>query len=457
MNEDFVLPDLSELIPGFKDDDETFDDFDISGLIPMLENNVENDLIDDFDIDSTFDDNPEVEASQDTVDRSLTASESMDDVANVMGSETRLDDSIPEIDDGIEWDNFDEDYSFEDVTSSDEWDDHLTADEGYDSQFSQGFNLDPIQETVENTEIENEDDEDIFEWDELAAGALDPPENEAFSDVDESVSTAPVSLSKKKKSPETTPPKSEKQPESKKSFLDKFKEKFAAFKAQAAAEFQGKDAPEPKTVGSELAVIDDNDEETEDEEDKPRKKKSKGSKPLSKVFKPFINLYMAIVNFIFKFIDGILGFLAKIPLIGWPFKMLKQFSQILKMIATSLPLLLVVAGLVTLNIRAVPSETTVELPDMGAAVFTGFKFDASENIVSGEIKNVGEVNAVVEPVFTVYSMQFTLNPKTWIFPMEEFECVSELVSVDIDASETVQAKCEKTPEGLFPRVTGTLK
>lgn len=317
----------------------------------------------------------------------------------------------------------------------------------------------------------DEDDEDEEDDDYLESGnalyypdpsprVFDDEEDEAPpAEAEEEVKEAPAKKNKKQEasSEEAETPKG--------GFGKRFKEKFADFKAQAAAELHGEDAaatpPTEKNKGKELAVIEDDKEEADAEEqgeDKGKKAKQGGGKnPLKAIFAPFWKLYLSLVDIIFNILNGVLGFLGKIPILGIPFKFLKQFTKPLKIIATSLPLLLVVGVLVYFNMNAVPKETTTSLPDNGSVVFTDFTYDGEKKVAAGTLKNTGEVIAEGTPVFKLYSMKPGLNPVSWFMPQERITCEAAFVRVDIDKTKKVQANCKGDIPGFQIKTSGELK
>ena len=245
---------------------------------------------------------------------------------------------------------------------------------------------------------------------------------------------------------------------------ESFRSKFNRFKEQALAELKGEDAPKDSQKGKELAPIDkeSSTEEPEDEtgapeEEKKDKKKSGNKNPFKMIYEPIWKLYLSLVNIIFNALNGILGFLGKIPLLGIPFKFLKQFTKPLKIIATSLPILLICGVLVYLNLNAVDKETVTSLPDNGSVVFTDFSWDGENNTAVGVLKNNGETIATVQPEFKIYSMSPGLNPISWFMPKEQITCSGQHINIDIDKTSQVKVKCKTSPAGFQVRVTGTVK
>lgn len=241
-----------------------------------------------------------------------------------------------------------------------------------------------------------------------------------------------------------------------------FKSKWEDFKKQAAVELHGEDPSKKVPAKDEDKKLHQKEEphEQEDDEDNdttPRTN-NKGIKlpPFKKLNKPvkwLASFYHKIINFIFGVLDGVLGFLGKIPLIGWPFRKLRELTKILKMVANAIPLMIVLGICIYVNLHTAPTETTLELPDQGAATFGQFTWEDGK--ASGTIKNTGETIVQTEPQFTIYTLQPTLNPISWFKPKPSTTCVGKLVQVPIDGEMIVNANCKK-PDGLFPRTSGIL-
>lgn len=336
------------------------------------------------------------------------------------------------------------------------WSEEYPEDEEEDDEgLTGGFSWDDSDETTDPT-----DETDIEEFDELAFGAnaLIPLKKE--SGAGEPI--IPENPAQSKKKAKSEKPLRKRIPSIK--IPNNLGEKFAQFKAQAAAELKGKDAPPPSKSpisGKELALLSDiekeNDETGKEKKQEKAKNKKQGKPLFTRLTAPFVNLYLSLVNFIFKLLEGVLGFLGKIPLIGWPFRMLKELTKPLKIIATSLPLLLIIGGLIFLNVKAVPALSVTSLPDEGSATFTSFSYNSVKNTATGKVINTGDVIAEIVPTFTVYSMKPSLNPLSWVMPSKLFECKGDPVKIDIDQEKTVTGECKELPSGLFVRVSGELK
>lgn len=175
----------------------------------------------------------------------------------------------------------------------------------------------------------------------------------------------------------------------------------------------------------------------------------------SKILSPFKKFYGSIAGFFFGVIVWILGVLGKLPLVGKYFLKLRDNTKVINVISNLIPVVLLVLFLAWLNARAVESETSTDLPDLGSVSFTDFKYE--DGVAEGRLVNTGEVIAQVKPVFSVYAMDPGLNPKSWVIPEKQFECVGNMLRVDIDKESVVTAKCEETPDGFQVRVSGVVQ
>lgn len=235
--------------------------------------------------------------------------------------------------------------------------------------------------------------------------------------------------------------------------------RFALFREQVAAEFKGEEAP--KTLGPapsrELALREEAPEEEEvapaEKKSKKKKTKGQGKGPLAKLLRPFKTLYLKVVDLIFSILEGLLRFLSKIPLLGAPFKYLLKFTQILRLIATSLPLLAVVGVLVAVHFTTVPGSTTWQGPDEGVATFTSFTRGNGE--VRGTITNGGPSSIEVVPQVEIYTSEWG-DPASWLRPALRETCTGEPVTVDIEGEVEVAVACTPPTSGLV-KVSGVLK
>lgn len=237
--------------------------------------------------------------------------------------------------------------------------------------------------------------------------------------------------------------------------------------AQITADMRGEDPPKslPKTSKEDDELEDEADEDEDKPKNKPKgkgKKKGKSlgnpfkrlaSSPVGKIFTPFKKSYLWLVKLCFGLINGILGILAKLPLIGKIIQPVLAMTKILEKIAMYLPIVLLILLLVFISYMSVPrSFENAELPDNGAVVINSFDYD--DGIASATVNNTGEVIlSDIEVSFEVYTLQpELLNPKSWVIPVLANECVSDPVSVDIEGTEEVEVSCE-VDEGLLPRVS----
>lgn len=216
--------------------------------------------------------------------------------------------------------------------------------------------------------------------------------------------------------------------------------------------------------GDEDKESDEDQDESDDPDKSDRGKRGRGSKGRGKgrgssifgFLSPVKALYMGLVNLIFGVISGILGILSKLPLIGFIFSAALGATNILKGIATYLPLVFVIGILATISYFSVPREAEILLPDSGSATLSELSFNSETMTATGTVTNTGDVIANVSPEFSIYTIQPELNPKTWFIPTPVATCVGGEVSVDIDGSQTVDMACSGTITGYIPRVGGVL-
>lgn len=243
------------------------------------------------------------------------------------------------------------------------------------------------------------------------------------------------------------------------------KEKLNGLKSQIMADVKGEKIPDAD------AVIDDDDDDDDSMAIPAPVSKKGGAKGKPAPEKPskgnsgaaggkrgniFKRIYMGIVGFFFKMLTFILNLLSSLPLIGRLFKPLVKATGIIEKIALFMPIIFLIGVVVIVNIITVPLSSNIKLPDNGAATFKNFKYDSENNAASGNIINTGEIIVDVEPEFSVYAMEPSLNPISWIVPVEVAKCYSERVYVDIDSEQEVTAICEETT-GIFKRSSGVLK
>lgn len=248
--------------------------------------------------------------------------------------------------------------------------------------------------------------------------------------------------------------------------VSSLKDSIADYFAKIKAELHDEEPPAPRSSRKNSEEEEDapseeeEEDSTDDEEDdgKGKRRKSRGgSKKLFGFLSPIKTLYMGLVNLIFGIISGILGILAKLPLIGFIFSAALGATQILRGIATYLPLVFVIGGLATISYFSVPRDSQILMPDNGGATFTEFAYDSNTHTVSGLVTNTGDIIAEVQPEFKVMTIQPELNPLTWFMPSETAVCTSDTVWVDIDGAMPITVECSGDITGFIPRVTGELK
>lgn len=232
----------------------------------------------------------------------------------------------------------------------------------------------------------------------------------------------------------------------------KAKRGLANYFAKINAELHGEEPPKPRT--------DEDDEPTIDQDEELNGQPERNRRSGTKIFgflAPVRALYAGIVNFIFGILTTVLGILAKLPLIGFIFKIALEATRVLRAIAQYIPLVFFIGGLITVSYLSVPRDSLIVLPDAGGSTFENFSYDSGSNTAAGTITNTGDIIADVQPEFEVRAIKPGLNPVSWVIPEVVSKCEAKSVRVDIDSTMNVTAKCSEPITGFFPRVTGELK
>lgn len=497
--EDDMLPPAAEIIP--KSAIKNLDDKDLDALLgideipnditpsePIREPETEDSSIDDYELPEV----PQRASNEHTehIEEDSPDLSDLDELISSLDEENDYSDVEQLIKAPVETpsENTDEDDDISDLIMFDEDDNFKYEDEGEDTPASTDVDFDKIISFEDETENEDEEDEDEEEeedwgfveipeehlnpfsnniaedfeepqWDEdedeeLPEEDAQEPAEEPEEDTQETVE-APVEAPETKDSSTDTPKpsKSLKKPSS--GFIDKLKKKLELIKAQVAADAKGESIPkdfEDDIPDYAKPIKNENEEEPEEIiADKP--KKGKKQKP-SKIFAPFKKVYNLLINFFFGILTGVLGILAKLPIIGKLFKPLLSATNILRKVAASLPIVFIIGGMVLASYLSVPRSSEIELPDEGSATFSSFSYD--DGVVSGTVQNTGEVIAEVTANFKIYTIKPGINPLSWFMPKEVASCSSDLITIDIDDSKEVSTTCKKV-EGFIPRVSGELE
>lgn len=359
-----------------------------------------------------------------------------------------------------------------------------SADESNELNEEQGiFELSNEDEdtVIFDDDDDEEDDDDTFVFEEIDE---DEDEEDTFSSIeDEEIDEETFAIPTLKKSKEKDNTDDQKDDSKKKEktkdkkikdpsepgFMSNLIQRLALVKEQIAADIRGEDVPKSLPTKG-LNEDDEGNNEADDDDEKEAKNKKKkpknskkGKKPSNplkkitqlKIFSPFAKLYTMLVKLCFGLLNGLFGILAKLPIIGKIFKPILSASKKLEKIATALPVVLIVLVLILVSFLSVPrSYNFDELPDNGAVSISKFAYD--DGIASATIENKGET--ILDSVavdFTIYSIQASWNPKSWIIPQPAKTCTSESVSVDIDGKEQISVACA-SDIGKLQRVSGEL-
>lgn len=465
--DDLSEDDFSALMHGDNDDspllviDEDEEDDDVL----VFEEDTDTDADNDFDLVIVDDEDEDTDDEDEELD-----DKTFDDLVRQMNE------ALSEPEDNVdEEDDVSEDFViFEDDSDAEKSDaDNILSDDLF---------------VFEDDDEEDEDDE--WSFSEIEVDEDESDEEDAFTpaytdenDDEEEFSVPTLSKKKpkdKKVKEESEEPKgknSKSKPEKKKTDGSSLLDKLKLLKEQIAADLKGEEVPKQLSKPVKEAEPDEEEDENEEEaspkkhskgKNKGRKKgngksgfsflkllKSIGKSPLFKIFSPLKKLYLLLVKLCFGLLNIILGILSSLPFVGKFVKPLQAASQFLQKIATYMPIVLVVLGLILFSYMSVPQKVSEdELPDGAALVIQKFKYNDGEP--TAVVKNTGEVIlSDVSVNFKVYSLQPELNPKTWVVPTLVQECVSEPVSIDIESTGEVSVSC-KIDEGYIPRVTGEI-
>lgn len=190
---------------------------------------------------------------------------------------------------------------------------------------------------------------------------------------------------------------------------------------------------------------------------KPKKGKKKLSKlsPLAVIFTPIKKAYSFIVRGIFGGLKGLLRVLSHLPLVGGVFRLALQSVRVLEWIARGAPALVVAAAIFALNYFATPHSALIELPDSASASFESFSYDETTGEAVGVVSNKGETVLYLSGAMTVWSMQPSLNPLTWVQPQVTNECAAPAIEVEAGETGELRVACE-VKNGFAPRVSGEL-
>ena len=173
--------------------------------------------------------------------------------------------------------------------------------------------------------------------------------------------------------------------------------------------------------------------------------------PMGAALSKVTGLYGKFTGVFERMIATILGWVGKIPGMERHVLRIVMTTRIVQFTARLIPVLIVLGVLATFSYLSVARETTSELPDSGSVAMSQFSY-SNGGTALGVVKNTSETT--VEPVinFTVYSIQPTLNPKTWFMYQKDLTCQSDPVTLDIGEQKEASAPCGQA-KGWFPRVS----
>lgn len=173
--------------------------------------------------------------------------------------------------------------------------------------------------------------------------------------------------------------------------------------------------------------------------------------PMGAALSKVTGLYGKFTGVFERMIATILGWVGKIPGMEKHVLRIVMTTRVVQFTARLIPVLIILGVLATFSYLSVARETTSELPDSGSVTMSQFSY-SNGGTALGVVKNTSETT--VEPVinFTVYSIQPTLNPKTWFMYQKDLTCQSDPVTLDIGEQKEASAPCGQA-KGWFPRVS----
>lgn len=240
-----------------------------------------------------------------------------------------------------------------------------------------------------------------------------------------------------------------------KSIIERVKAKVTEVVSSVRSELAGGDTggtregePKPNTEDSTGGGSDGEGQGGSDATEAPPSKSPMGA-ALSKM----TGLYGKFTGVFERMIATILGWVGKIPGMERHVLRIVMTTRIVQFTARLIPVLIVLGVLAMFSYLSVARETTSELPDSGSVAMSQFSY-SNGGTALGVVKNTSETT--VEPVinFTVYSIQPTLNPKTWFMYQKDLTCQSDPVTLDIGEQKEASAPCGQA-RGWFPRVSST--
>lgn len=240
-----------------------------------------------------------------------------------------------------------------------------------------------------------------------------------------------------------------------KSIIERVKAKVTEVVSSVRSELSGGDTggtregePKPDTEDITGGGSDGEDPSGGDATEVPPSKSPMGA-ALSKV----TGLYGKFTGAFERMIATILGWVGKIPGMEKHVLRIVMTTRVVQFTARLIPVLIILGVLATFSYLSVARETTSELPDSGSVAISQFSY-SNGGTALGVVKNTSETT--VEPVinFTVYSIQPTLNPKTWFMYQKDLTCQSDPVTLDIGEQKEASAPCGQA-RGWFPRVSST--
>lgn len=430
-----------------KDNDESNDANEIEESLPQIETSsiLEENKLHDEDFDAKrFENEVTTEDESFAEDKPLLNlfDNTEEELSNELSEAWSPDENLEEI-------NFD--------SSDDEYDeldsDNESEDDASDFDDFAKFALGLDQSDEEDTE--QIDEEDDFKVEELGTeSSLDPFEDVAIMSSEEVANYKSPFGEEELKFEEAAPVSDDPDPfEMNEVNPDQNIEEIDPFGEEAMALAESKEGK----LNSEA----ENAEEKEDEAKPEKKKKKKNPRTTSPVLAKLFSfvwtiilvpwkIYSQLTTILFGLIEGFIKILAKIPLLGIPFKLLSNVLSSVPMAVKRIVVLAVIAstlwGGTTLISSMLPKPSAqIELPDYGGATISSVELKDAK--IQGEIINTGDIDLNIAPIVEVSERKLS-DPSSWFKPKGVGICEGDFIEVQINETKKISYDCSLEVSGL---------
>lgn len=214
-----------------------------------------------------------------------------------------------------------------------------------------------------------------------------------------------------------------------------------------------------KNTESTTKDLEEASKEEPEKNERKKKPKNKRAKPqaLNKLFSflwtivlfPW-KIYSQLTTILFSLLEGLISLLAKIPLLGIPFKLLSGILSSVPMSVKRIVVLAVIAsslwGGTTLIGNMLPKPSSqIELPDNGGAKISAVELEDYK--MKATLTNTGDIDLNVAPIVEVFERNFS-DPSSWFKPKGLGICEGDFVELQIDESKSITYDCSLEVSGL---------